>query len=535
MNRPKTIAKWLIFLAAMLLLTPAHAAPKAQTCGLSETQLQLQYLRRLSLDLKGQLPSYDELWAVIQKGKVTDQMIVNMLKSDEMLREIEAYHTRLLWLNLDNRRLAPGSWSVGGNGTTIPFHLTLQGRKRRYRGGNVVCLNEPATYNADGSIAYKEKKYTLSNGRTETIRQEGYVMVKPYWAPTKEYKVCAFDAQTTAYTKTTTPLHCSKVSYRQECGCGPNMRWCQRGTTTQRLITRSMTQQVLRYARTIVKENRPYSDLILGRDIEVNGPLSHWYRYQTETGGGFLFATKEQNFNIPTVPFLEQNTWVKVKERGYLHSGVLTLPGFLLKFESNRSRANRFYHAFLCQHFQAPAGGLPAADSECHNEPNLTKRCGCNFCHKAVEPAAAYWGRWAEAGISPLNPKQFPERLAKCETPQGARSLECRRLYFTRPNHPEEAKYKGMLNAYVFADEHMKNNIALGPRGIAHKAVSLGKFADCTTKKIWGWLVGPVIPQQEAKLKQMAQQFRKDKHNLLNLIKTIVTSNEYRYGRLLNR
>ena len=53
----------------------------AQVCSPKQHQTELQYLRRLSLDLRGEMPSVKELKAVVEQGHVTEAMIDNMLSS----------------------------------------------------------------------------------------------------------------------------------------------------------------------------------------------------------------------------------------------------------------------------------------------------------------------------------------------------------------------------------------------------------------------------------------------------------------------
>src|SRR5262249_21684828 len=156
-------------------------------------------------------------------------------------------------------------------------------------------------------------------------------------------------------------------------------------------------------------------------------------------------------YPIPAIAFTDKDNWQKV-DRLTRHAGVLTMPAYLLKFQSNRGRANRFYNAFMCQHFEAPPGGLPAATDECNSEPDLTERCGCKYCHVAVEPAASHWGRWAEAGVAPLNEVEFPQYKPECAGPNALRNAVCRRLYFTSPATAKEEPFRGMLMSYVFAD-----------------------------------------------------------------------------------
>ena len=62
-----------------------------------------------------------------------------------------------------------------------------------------------------------------------------------------------------------------------------------------RVITEAMIEQMMRLIEQIVRDDRPYTDLLLTTDAEINGPLSHYLRYQTWTGGGTFLSTPYQN------------------------------------------------------------------------------------------------------------------------------------------------------------------------------------------------------------------------------------------------
>jgi hypothetical protein len=517
---------------------------QAQVCEPVQPQVALQYLRRLSLDLRGRLPSFEELERTAQVGKVEPEMIDKMVQSPELLEQVGAYHRHLLWANLANQRLSNNVWRLSVTSGII--RSSDNNRRIRYRGAVVNCLNEPAQYDNNGALLCKkangsyescEAMQIRRNRTTGEVGQEGFVMVRPYWAPSTEIKVCALEAQeneTTVWNGQT--FDCQTNAAYPGCGCGKGLRWCHNGNATELPIVNSLTEQMLRFAHDIVKMNRPYTEILLGSQVEVNGPISHYLRYQSQTSS--VFASPNVDYVVPEIPFHEVDRWLPSRRSG-LHAGVLTLPGFLLKFASNRGRANRFYESFLCESFQAPPGGLPAASDNCHNEPNLMKRCGCNFCHQAVEPAAAYWGRFAEGGFAPLTDlQQYPAVNEACTRTNASNNATCRRLYFINPGSQEEQRYRGHLLSYVFADAHprgvqMAANIEQGPRLLANDAIQNGKFAACTTKKLWSWFIGTdILPQQQERVAQLAQFFKESNYNLLTLVKALVSSEEYRQGRL---
>lgn len=512
-----------IGLTALLLSQTATA----QVCEQNDVQSALQYLRRLSLDLRGRLPDAAELESVVTNGAVDPTIVQSIVSSDEAIAQLRAHYRDILWTNLADVRLSNQSWNLifgranNGAPTTDAYFMGGNARANAYRGGAPGgCFDEPARFDAGGNIL------TRPDPGGTNWRREGWVMVEPYWAPGTQVKVCAFDAQTAAQAPSGTRTVNCMTGIAPGCGCGPNLNWCQSTPArTVQTILGSMSEQLLRHIDGVIRDGRPFSDVIAGTDMEINGPISHYLRYQTGNGPNFLFVTTNQNFPIPEMAFTDQ-TWRRV-ERGQRHAGILTMPGYLIKFQSNRGRANRFYNAFLCQYFEAPAGGLPAASDECHDEPDLTKRCGCKYCHIAVEPASAHWGRWAEAGLAPLNAGAFPEFREECAAPNANNNASCRRFYLTRPGHADEEQYRGYLLSYVFADAQREANIAAGPMAIAQSAVDSGAFASCAVKKIYERLLARESGESDAEtLAELTQSFRNG-YDYRSLVEQIVTRPEY--------
>ncbi len=530
---------------------------RAEKCPTADAiQAELQYLRRLSLDLRGHLPSLEEMQMVIKNKKVPPSLIDKMLNSKEFIEQIREYHRDLLWGNISNLLVTSIAWRLVGDGKKVPLSLTSPGRRRLYRGHpRATCLNEPAQFDSDGNIIVKKGVFIDADKKKYTVYREGWVYVSPYWAMGTKVKVCAFDAQTNLEGKyhvkdkkgkiiRTVKVRCntSNIHRAKECGCGKNLRWCHYDTrtiSTSKILLQSLAEQTLRFIGEIVQKDRPYTEILLSKEFPVNGPIAHFLKYQRETNFNFIYA-RELNFTPPNLEFEQRDRWVTVtvpdRPRKVKYSGILTMPLYLLKFASNRGRAHRFFNAFLCTYFETPPGGIPPANDKCHAEPNLMKRCGCRYCHQTLEPATAYWGRWAEAGFAPLNPDLFPKKDNKCKDKKYENTFRCKRFYFT-PKSKSDEVFRALLKSYVMPNrqedkslvQRMEKNIDEGPAGIARKAISSGDFARCTVKKIWTWLMGgPPHPQLKSKIDELAQQFAKNGYSLKKLIRTIVTSPEYR-------
>jgi hypothetical protein len=329
---------------SLVLVLSIPAAAEAQVCAGDDVQANLQYLRRLSLDLRGRLPSVEELTAVVTGGSLDPALIDQMIASEEMVEQLRAYHRDLLWTNVLDRRISRNVWQLRSpnqrNGGPA-YYIPAAQRSILYRGAQTSCLDEPARFDANGAIL------TTVDPNNASIRREGWVEVAPYWAPDTTIRVCAFDAQDEmqAQDQGGRTVNCSRQTNARGCGCGPNLRWCQsQGDGTTREILESMNEQLLRFTDDVVRNDRPYTDVLLAKDMEINGPIAFWLRNQSQTAGNLLYAGPQQNYQVPNLPF--GAAWQAV-DRGARHAGVLSMPGYLVKFQSNRGRANRFYNAFL--------------------------------------------------------------------------------------------------------------------------------------------------------------------------------------------
>ncbi|MCA9666861.1 MAG: DUF1549 domain-containing protein [Myxococcales bacterium] len=538
MRRPLTL---MTTVALAALLTSASALAEAPACKPSSSARALQYLRRLSLDLLGRVPTMAEIDAVKKAGEVSAESIDTMLSSAGFVQQMRAYHRGLLWTNVRNVRMSSPSFDLVGFGG-VP--MAMRGyRAYQYRGDAAAsCLDVPALFDPNG------KPITVPHPTLPGARQEGYVMVEPYWAPGTQIKVCAFDANAA---EEVNGKKCWRPDAGAECGCGPNLRYCQRrsneylgsgiygGVDTQRIIADAFAEQMLRFIDDVVRSDRPYTDLLVASDMEVNGPIAHYLRYQTKTRGFTdYYADPDQDYKVPDLKFSDQGQWVKVA-RGGRHAGILTMPGYLLRFQTNRGRANRFYNAFLCKQFAAPPSGLPSGADPCNSEPDLKQRCGCSHCHTSLEPLAAYWGRFAESGLAPLSDMvRFPNKLnsadlATCEKP-GLNFLDkqiCQRFFLLDPGHPKEQAEKGKLRPYVFATKEIEDNIELGPGALAQKAIASGELASCTVKKMLGVYLG--TSSDSALVDKLAASFRAGgRYSLRALVRSIVTDAAYLPGGL---
>lgn len=546
-------------LLTLVLLMPM-AAWAEEVCDTAQPLEGQRLLRRLSLDLRGSIPSRDEIEAQVGKPAVDP---APLLASPDFVAMMRRHHAALLWPNIDQVTLVPDM------NVLIPVEVApgdvlwlspLRSVFSRTISGALygLCKNEPATFDGLGRVIAEP----LTNAAGEILAyQEGYVMVEPWWAPGTSIKVCGFDAQpaesapacpgpperypflapsceqATSFADAVrapfagNELECNGplALFAPGCGCGPNLRYCQSAETLDAL-RQSFLEQELRVVDRIVSEGRPYHEILTTPVVEMNGLIAHFLREQSRLDFD-LYAEPD-----PTSPIAaelgshEADRWVTVNRSGR-HAGVLTTPGYLLRFGSNRGRAHRFYNAFECSSF-LPAGSLPSPFEPCSQREDLTQRCGCNSCHQGLEPMAAAWGRFAEYGLAPIEDARYPARAgANCRAPFTSleQVIRCARLYETDPVG-DEIPYAGMLHGYVFRTPEQVEVLEVGPRALVERSLTSGAFATCTVRRMWTHFMrrAPTVDEEASVVPVLRAEFETKGYDLRGLVASIVNHPAYR-------
>lgn len=504
-------------------LAAAQLPNEEQLCRANDPRMdKYGYLRSLMLDLTGTVPTPEDYARLDDLDDVPEEMIDEMLASEGFVERAVRIHRGFLWNNVDNVGL-------------LNFRTALRRTSDRYwrsrpavtyRGDVVPCLDAPATFDAEGDIEFTVDE----NGN----RREGWVMVRPYWAPDTEIKVCAWDAQAREVSPSGTDCTTNGGFNDPACGCGPNLRLCRFGS--YRAINQAMAEDVERRIARVVREDLPYTELFTGRVGFVNGPLVHYLKHQLEVPAGVRLTPAA--YDVDRLPDLEwaadQDTWAEVTLDAD-HAGILTSPAYLLRFQTNRARASRFYDAFLCQPLSPPPGGLPATDPNVAPHPDLQQRDGCKYCHALLEPAAAHWGRWTERGAGHLDPEAFPaerEDCRECGTTGRLCSRECRSHYITNPLSSLEEPYIGSLKAFGFLKPEHLRNVDLGPKLLVSTTVVDDRFPRCSARRAMEGLFGRQLSDDEtAWLDALARAFVASSYSYRELVKAIVTSPVYRRVR----
>lgn len=552
----RTPAVRLLFLAATLLAAAA-SAQVPNTCDEPREIDKYQLLRRLSLDLRGQPPSYEEYQQLENQQSVPPAIVEAYMQSEGFRQTMRRYHEDLFWPNVSNVSLNNTNSQLTQRTGEPALSISSSTKRNLYRGdpdvstdGGMQCGDYEQTHFTDGGTFTPDPAYVqqvglpLADGGTKLVTQEGWRWVTPYWAPTTQVKVCAYDAQETLSTTVGTVTRgCDSylANGKKECGCGPNLSFCY-GGTAQKAIQASLRESLALSVDDVTVGGKPYTDLLLSTTLYENGPIAQWRKtLANNLSLTRVYGVADPNEAIANKPFSDA-TFAPVA-RGKLptsefHAGVLTHPTYLLRFQTNRSRANRFRIDFECEFFVPPAQLAPQSGcSESGTE--LTKRCYCQSCHQTLEPLAAFWGQFAEAGTSMMTDLTvFPRKANNCV---GSGSTYCNRFYITAA----DGDNPGSLIPYQYADpassdpyrKAIGENIAVGPRVLVNQIINDGTFARCTVKKLWSFLMKRDMhvlgaeAEEAALLEQLADGFKTNNYNLPWLIEQVVSQPQYRRVR----
>ena len=490
------------------------------TGGLSPSR----YLRALTLDLLGRLPTVEELGRLQEtQGILEMSQVDEWLGSTDFAEQASRLLRSQLWNNISNLNLYSNNSGLSRSSQIY----WLRNPARFTRGDRVVCLDQPATYDDNGEIeAFEQEDGTV---------REGWVWVNPYWAPDTQVKVCAFDAQTNEFSSNGSYCGSNNGLNRTDCGCGENLKWCITGQVRNQM-TSSLAESLDKLVASVFRDGDSYLELFQERRFFINGPLVHFFKHHLRIGRYTLNPSPIPDWQLPDFDYNEMDRWTQLILEGE-HSGVLTHPAFLLRFQTNRARASHFYDIFLCSPFQPPEGGLPVPDEASVRNPDLQERAGCKYCHALLEPAASYWGRWTEQGIAYLDAETFPserEDCLNCALSGSQCSNECRTHYITSTLLEQEVPYLGKLKAYSFRRDEHSINVERGPRLLAYSEITGQRLPRCVAQRTAEWLLGKnmsdadITARDRQWLDELGIRFSRDGYRYSSLIKDIITDERYR-------
>jgi hypothetical protein len=348
-------------------------------------------------------------------------------------------------------------------------------------------------------------------------------------------KTCAYQAQErTVSTNTLLPCHPGTL-VDSSCGCGPAGAMCapftgdfSRPSATIERLLRSLNREPLEIVGSVVDNDDDYATIFTTRRGMADGSLAFMNRYQTEQMGELDFSASAPPEALPDLP-VDDPTWHQYL-RGPEHSGVLTTPVFLARFATRRARINRFRTAFLCRPFQPSSDPAPPPEDSCNLEANLSRRCGCQYCHASLEPLGAAWGRWAERGTNYLDPIAFPAFDPVCAACTGSQCPHRCRHYITSPLDGDAVPFLGTLESYLYRSPADVRRIEEGPASVVTQTLASGELQSCTVSSTWARLLNRPMSETETAdvLPALVRDFEAHGRSYRALVRAIVTSPAYR-------
>ncbi|MBX3250856.1 MAG: hypothetical protein KF901_27000 [Myxococcales bacterium] len=528
-------------LVTAVITGPALAQPTSpEECAPTREIDPLRLLRQASLDARGRIPSVDELERVrAAEAPVAevDAMLDAWLESDEHFAEVRRQHRKLLWGNLaDIDRLINASYTLVARGN---LWAAQNAGTRRFRGrNNLICLDQPQTrFDANGHpIPIEQIRAAdcrdVGYGDGVCVR-EGYVEVRPFWDPSSTIRVCAFEAQSF---RRLDGQPCSGNDGNRGCGCGPNLARCTTPAADD-AMREALADEPARIFEEIIRARRPYHEAFSTRETFLDGRAAHFYAHLSDRNAqptqngmvGYL-----PNLSAPTDrPFADRSWEPVMRRRG--HAGVLTTPGYLLRFNSHRARANHFYTTFLCNPFVPSAEGIPAEEDE--PSPNLRERAGCADCHQVLEPAAAHWSRWrinATFGFFDDGAMSFSEPLGTCRCGgPGERGCSgyCNTYYVTGENSHADTyrEYAGLPLAAIYLHEAERAAIDVGPAALVDEPLEQRQIGVCAVRTLGARLLGrPLGPSEAHWIEGHARAFEASGYDYVALEAAMLRDPKYR-------
>lgn len=528
-----------ISLAASLGLPATVEAASPDYCAPTDDLDPLQLLRQTSLDLRGRVPTFEEYeWvrSADDPQAAVETLVDEMLGSEEYFDEVRSYHQALVWGTLDasilNSLFAPRN-RLQANGAG---NWRDPGSRQTYRNGLYDCVDQEQTeFDAQGRpvpITTVDDP-TCTGG---TCNREGYVWVNPYWAPDTQIKVCAYDAQ--EFATGVSGVSCAVYHGNdRECGCGPDLRWCGPNTgEANEVIRDSLAEEPARIFEWVVRERYSYLEAFSTERTFMNGPVAHFYRHNAGTDTlerASAVAYDPAIESIPEVPWTDTETWVPVHRQGP-HAGAFTTLGYLIRFASNRSRANRFYTAFYCDPFVPSEDGLPPEEAE--PDPNLRARAGCSDCHEVLEPAASHWARWRTGGTYGY----FHEELVSFDEPRedcicgeglGNCSNFCSTYFVTADNSGDEefGLYQGLPQAASWLEPADQANVAVGPAGLVDTDQERAQVAQCAVRNMAQHLLGRELTADDLPwVEEHSNAFTESGYDFTAMMRRMIVDERYR-------
>jgi hypothetical protein len=176
---------------------------------------------------------------------------------------------------------------------------------------------------------------------------------------------------------------------------------------------------------------------------------------------------------------------------------------------------------------------MPAPDDPCNRENNLSKRCGCTYCHATIEPTGAHWGRYGERNATYLDPAIYAKYDAKCRDCALAGNTTCDgecANYVMQASDGDGASSLGLLKTYLYRTPAEEPNITGGPALLVQRMMQTGDLERCAVQNVWKEFLGRPMTTQEQSMYMdtLTAQWVTKGRSLKELVKLLIDTDAYR-------
>ncbi|HEY8079912.1 MAG TPA: DUF1549 domain-containing protein [Labilithrix sp.] len=298
-------------------------------------------------------------------------------------------------------------------------------------------------------------------------------------------------------------------------------------------------------------EDRDMRELLSAPYTFVNGPLAQYYKDSVPAsccgpGANLGYDSPVPLLDPAALPtdLLPHDTrkWELVPTRSAQASGLLTMPVFLTKFGTRRSKAHVLYNAFLCKDFIAP----PNLQLTPSTDPNLMTRPGCSTCHATLEPMAAYFSRIVESDVTFLPKEIFPvdtkaacsgsgklPSICQCKAdPVKGLNGNCATYFDPAFSDTSHAVLRG---SYPDALGTTTGHTDAGPQGMAAELAANPDFTQCVAQNVARSFLGRSLGPDDAQLQSdLANALGSGGFKMRAVVRAMLKSDAYRKSNNLS-
>jgi hypothetical protein len=178
--------------------------------------------------------------------------------------------------------------------------------------------------------------------------------------------------------------------------CGSNLENCwEAGGEYLAEVAEAISLEPAAIIGKTIQDEDKFRQVLLTNRGATNWVFKNYLENENK-GAGLLRNTPGGYGDISKVKNLPQDSkvfkWVSHKNN--FGTGVSSTIAFHRATNGRRAKVNKLMQTFMCSDFKVPEGNIFVED----DNPDLTKRQYCAYCHRTLEPMAQLFGKWPKLG-----------------------------------------------------------------------------------------------------------------------------------------